>query len=148
MGPHLFDFEESLFLWIILPVPIAMWPCCVIACCLPPSRLKGLESKQETSLLCESRRIWSTNSSLLKETPEWWEHGKGLKFSSFLLLSPTSCIWLELRSPFRWKETPWIEPGSRKRCDGPGSTEICWRYCWDVYLGQTHRSRSHCCALF
>lgn len=33
-------------------------------------------------------------------------------------------------------------------CDGPGSTEICWGCCWDVYLAQTHRSRSHCCALF
>lgn len=47
MGPYLCDFEESLFLWIILPAHIAAWPCCVIACHLPPSLLKGLNQSRE-----------------------------------------------------------------------------------------------------
>lgn len=148
MGPHLFDFEELLFLLVILPASIAMRPCCVIACHLPPSCLKSLESKQEISLLCEIRRRWSTNESLLKETPKLWECGKGSKFSCFFLFSPTSCVWSILKSAVRWKEAHLIHPGSRKHPDALRSIKLCLGCCCDVYLGQKCHSRSHRYALF
>lgn len=137
MGPHLVGFEELLFLLIILPASIAVRPCCVIACHLPPSRLQRLESRQETLLLCEIRRRWSTNWSLLKATPKLWERGKGLKVKCFLFFPPTRWVWWVLKRHIRPIQAPGsavILLGAQKSAWGVAA--MCT---WDKHATPGHR---------